>query len=287
MSGRTLLNITTLAPGVTPRDFQRQTVLRTPRSVRHGRRRARQLDELRHRRRLRAFAALEQHVAESADRHGAGSERAAQLVLDRVRPGSGGGLDGHQVGHQPRSRLRLRVLPQRCARSEELFRASKPPHERNQFGGAIGGPVLRNKLFCSGAIEGLRETTGRCSSRPLTDPAWLNGDFSGVATPIRDPLTGLPFPATAFRRARFSPFARSQLDDHPGREYDRRATTIGRPRLHRRHGHGDAAARQSSMPATPRSRASSGTTASSPSRRLHRYRAAADRKESRGSGIPG
>ena len=216
VTGRTLLNITTTAPGVTGRSFQQNTQVRTPRPVHHGRGRARQLDQLRHRRRLRALASLQQHVVEPADRHGAGSQRASQFVLDRIRPGFGRGVDGDQVGNERVQGHRLRVFPQRCARFEELLRADQADPDRNQFGVATGGPVMRNKLFFFGGYEGTRETNGEVQiATAITDPKWLQGDFSGSATIVRDPLTGQPFAGNVIPQERFSQFARSQMQNTP------------------------------------------------------------------------
>ena len=78
--------------------------------------------------------------------------------------------------------------------AENLFTqpgASKPQFGRNQFGGAIGGPVIRNKTFFFGDFEiGLiRESSTSTSTLPTASEH--NGQFS---TPIYDPTTGAAFP---------------------------------------------------------------------------------------------
>ena len=62
------------------------------------------------------------------------------------------------------------------------------------FGGTIGGPIVRNKLFFFGDYQA-SSATGRASRWGRWRPeAWRRGDFSGVGVTIRDPRTGLPFP---------------------------------------------------------------------------------------------
>ena len=75
------------AAGVQPRHAVRRG-RQQPQPVRHGRRRPRQLDQLRDRRRLRAFAAVQQPVAQPAARRGAGSRRFCETPS---RPSTGRG----------------------------------------------------------------------------------------------------------------------------------------------------------------------------------------------------
>ncbi len=70
--------------------------------------------------------------------------------------------------------------------------ASQPraPFHQNQFGGAVGGPILRNRTFFFADYQGTRQATSAGSSINDVPPAALrNGDFSSIKTPIYDPNT--------------------------------------------------------------------------------------------------
>lgn len=64
-----------------------------------------------------------------------------------------------------------------------------PDTLRNQFGGAVGGPIVRDKLFFFGDYDGLRSKEG--GSRLLTVPtaAARTGDLSAYGVNIFDPAT--------------------------------------------------------------------------------------------------
>ncbi len=59
---------------------------------------------------------------------------------------------------------------------------SKPALSRNQFGGVIGGPIAKNKIFYFGGYEGLRLTQGQISPSIVPTPAQRSGDFSSFLT---------------------------------------------------------------------------------------------------------
>ena len=68
--------------------------------------------------------------------------------------------------------------------------AKIPKYIQNQYGGTLGGPIVKNKLFFFGSHE---RTARRWNvSRFVTIPAadQREGNFSAYGTPIYDPLTG-------------------------------------------------------------------------------------------------
>ena len=65
------------------------------------------------------------------------------------------------------------------------FGSPKPERRRNQFGGALGGPIIRNKTFWFAAYEGLREREGVPQSRAVPSPDEKAGLFG---TPVFDPF---------------------------------------------------------------------------------------------------
>src|SRR5262245_30680538 len=79
----------------------------------------------------------------------------------------------------------------------------KPPLERNQFGGVIGGPILRNKAFFFADYEGFRQTRGVPASSTIPTMAQRQGILT---VDVRNPITGVtyaagtPIPMTTFAR---------------------------------------------------------------------------------------
>jgi outer membrane receptor protein involved in Fe transport len=88
--------------------------------------------------------------------------------------------------------------------SRSFFGITKSKLRRNQFGAAVGGPVVRNKAFFFGSYEGVRQRTGTTRSNLVVPTAAeRQGDFSSSSARPRDPLTNQPFPDARIPAARF------------------------------------------------------------------------------------
>ena len=84
--------------------------------------------------------------------------------------------------------------------ARQFFDAQKPPFQQNQFGAAIGGPIIKNKTFFFGDYQGLR--VHEASTSIVTEPtaAMRSGNFNGVAT-IYNPAT---YSSTTNSRTQFA-----------------------------------------------------------------------------------
>ena len=67
--------------------------------------------------------------------------------------------------------------------------SGKQAWHQNQFGGNIGGPIIKDKVFFFAAYQGYRQTNGQLVLVTVPTEAELTGDFSGISAPIYDPLT--------------------------------------------------------------------------------------------------
>ncbi len=82
--------------------------------------------------------------------------------------------------------------------ARNYFASSPDPLKQNQFGGTIGGPILKDKLFYFGSYQGTRTNTasnGQISFVPTA--AERQGDFSDLlpsGTQLVNPATGAPYP---------------------------------------------------------------------------------------------
>jgi len=95
---------------------------------------------------------------------------------------------------------------------------TKPDFSRDIFGGTIGGPIVRGKVFFFGNYQGGRQTQFPPVDQFVTvvPDEWRRGDLSSLLSRnivIRDPLTGQPFPNNQIPVERFSPFARALFAD--------------------------------------------------------------------------
>ncbi len=88
---------------------------------------------------------------------------------------------------------------------------AKPPFNRNEFGYAIGGPIVRDRTFFFHSYEGLRERTSRTNTLSVATEAMRRGDFTGLPT-IIDPLSLTPFPDNQIPANRIDPRSQTLID---------------------------------------------------------------------------
>src|SRR5215471_15471964 len=110
--------------------------------------------------------------------------------------------------------------------ARNFFAATKPPIRLNQFGGAIGGPIRKDKTHFFATWEQTRQTTSDTFVSTVPTLANRAGDFSdlrdGQGNPILiyDPATTsqrnrLPFQNNRIPPERIDPVARAVLDYIP------------------------------------------------------------------------
>ncbi|HEV3484605.1 MAG TPA: carboxypeptidase-like regulatory domain-containing protein, partial [Vicinamibacterales bacterium] len=93
--------------------------------------------------------------------------------------------------------------------------APKPDRRQDIFGGTIGGPIAQNKVFFFADYQGTRfRAPGPEPVTPSVAPeAWRRGDLSSLTVPVRDPLTGAPFPGNQIPANRISAIASAILNN--------------------------------------------------------------------------
>jgi carboxypeptidase family protein/TonB-dependent receptor-like protein len=92
---------------------------------------------------------------------------------------------------------------------------------RNQFGGALGMPIIKNKLFIFGDYSGMRQFQPlETFQATVPTQKMRNGDFSELLTgpnpvTITDPITGAPFAGNIIPADRINPVAQKYLNLFP------------------------------------------------------------------------
>ena len=76
-----------------------------------------------------------------------------------------------------------------------FFDESKPKYRFNQFGGSLGGPLIRKKLFAFGSYQGTRSRSASTVATTLPSQAEAGGNFRELLprTVIYDPIRSREF----------------------------------------------------------------------------------------------
>lgn len=108
--------------------------------------------------------------------------------------------------------------------ASNFFAVNKPPLRYNLFGGNIGGPILKNRLFAFFAYSGLRSHSDYVSEDRVPTLAERSGNFANdnVSGTIYDPATynpttgtSSPFPGNVIPESRFNSFGKLWLQNYP------------------------------------------------------------------------
>ena len=101
--------------------------------------------------------------------------------------------------------------------------AAKPEYRQNQFGGTLGGPIRKNKLFLFGSFDATRIRSGTSAISTVPTDAERTGDFSKIRN-IFDPqttsgtgaaMTRSMFPGDIIPRSRWDPLFPALLALYP------------------------------------------------------------------------
>ncbi len=92
----------------------------------------------------------------------------------------------------------------------------------NNYGGTIGGPIKKNKLFYFYSYDATKQRDGAVGTYSVPTTAMKAGNFSSYATTIYDPATGgangvgrTPFAGNIIPTSRFSPAAQKIQANYP------------------------------------------------------------------------
>ncbi|HLH15671.1 MAG TPA: carboxypeptidase regulatory-like domain-containing protein [Bryobacteraceae bacterium] len=99
--------------------------------------------------------------------------------------------------------------------ARNFFAPQQDAIKRSQFGGTIGGPVKRDKLFYFGSWQRTilsNITYGNTAFVPTA--AERTGDFTGQKT-IKDPVTGIAYPNNVIPASQLSPIALAMMPHIP------------------------------------------------------------------------
>ena len=90
-----------------------------------------------------------------------------------------------------------------------------PPFQRNQFGGTVGGPLIKDKTFFLFNIEVLRLNQAITRTAKVPSVALKRGNFSELSKPVLDPFTKQQFPGNIIPADRISAIGQKAVNWYP------------------------------------------------------------------------
>jgi hypothetical protein len=100
--------------------------------------------------------------------------------------------------------------------SRQFFAPQQDALKRNQFGGTVGGPIVRNRLFFFGSYQGTEvRNTPAGNIRFVPTAAERTGNFSATPRQLVDPVSRAPVPGNIIPASRINPVSRYFLERIP------------------------------------------------------------------------
>ncbi len=101
--------------------------------------------------------------------------------------------------------------------ARNFFATTKPLLRQHQFGGSLGGPIVRDRTFFFADYEGFRQRQGQTNLLTVPTVKMRSGDFSELSAAIYDPLTNarVQFPGNVIPGNRLDPIATRYMALYP------------------------------------------------------------------------
>ena len=99
--------------------------------------------------------------------------------------------------------------------AQNFFALEKPPLRRNQFGGSLGGPIVKEGTHFFVNYEGTRLRQGVTNTGTVPSVLEKEGNFSEDAVKPINPATGMPFPEDMIPETSWDPVAKNLLQFYP------------------------------------------------------------------------
>ncbi len=97
--------------------------------------------------------------------------------------------------------------------ARNFFAPTVPALKQHQFGGTLGGPIIRDRTFFFFGYEGFRQVKGIPVSAPVPSRLVRQGNFSQEANKPIDPFTRQPFPGGIIPPQRIHPISNNILNN--------------------------------------------------------------------------
>ncbi len=91
--------------------------------------------------------------------------------------------------------------------SNNRSHAAKPERRQDIYGGTLGGPLMKNKLFFFGNYQGTKFNAPGSEAISVAPDSWRHGDLSSITTALKDPATGIAFAGNQIPAGRISGIA--------------------------------------------------------------------------------